>query len=200
MIIRTLTVFERDAVRDFYLALCADDRRRRFCCTLSDETISTYVDGLDFTRHTILGAFNEYAQLIGLAELAIGAEESEMAFAVRLDLRCQWIGTKLMERLLLRARMCGMRKVFVLFLSENTPMRRMAKRAGMLVQTDGGDAYASRELPAPSVEDLNRWFIEEAMAHGGYFSILGIARWGSLVNRSNSIPPQLRKFLDAVAA
>ena len=77
MIIRTLTVFERDAVRNFYLALSTDDRRKRFCCTLSDETISKYVDGLDFTRHTILGAFNEHAQLIGLAELALGVANQD---------------------------------------------------------------------------------------------------------------------------
>ena len=76
MIIRKITAFERDAVKDFYLALPADDRRKRFCCTLSDETISEYVGGLDFTRHTILGAFNEHAQLIGVAELAPGAKES----------------------------------------------------------------------------------------------------------------------------
>ena len=196
MIIRTLTVFERDAVRNFYLALSTDDRRKRFCCTLSDESISKYVDALNFTRHTILGAFNEHAQLIGLAELALGAEESEMAFSVRPDMRCQRIGTKLMERLLLRARMCGIRKVIVMFLSDNTPMRRMAKRAGMLVETDGGEAYASRELLAPSAEELYRWFIEEAIAHSGYFSILGIERWGSLVNQSKSTAPQFRKTLD----
>jgi GNAT superfamily N-acetyltransferase len=198
MIIRTLTVFERDAVRNFYLALSTDDRRKRFCCTVSDESISNYVDGLNFARHTILGAFNEHAQLIGLGELALGAEESEMAFSVRLDMRCQRIATKLMERLLLRARMCGIRKVNVMFLSDNTPVRRMAKRAGMLVETDGGEAYASRELLAPSAEELNRWFIEEAIAQSGYFSILGIARWGSLVNQSQSKAPQLRKTLDAL--
>ena len=76
MIIRKITAFERDAVKDFYLALPADDRRKRFCSTLSDETISKYVGALDFTRHTILGAFNEHAQLIGVAELAPGAKES----------------------------------------------------------------------------------------------------------------------------
>jgi GNAT superfamily N-acetyltransferase len=198
MIIRTLTVFERDAVRNFYLALSTDDRRKRFCCTVSDESISKYVDGLNFTRHTILGAFNEHAQLIGLAELARGAEESEMAFSVRLDMRRQRIATKLMERLLLRARMRGIRKVNVMFLSDNTPVRRMAKRAGMLVETVGGEAYASRELLAPSAEELNRGFIEEAIAQSAYFSILGIERWGSLVNQSKSTAPQFRKTLDAL--
>jgi GNAT superfamily N-acetyltransferase len=138
MIIRPLTVFEREAVRQFYLSLSPDDRRKRFCCTLSDETIFKYVDRLDFSRDTILGAFDEQAQVVGLAELVRGAEESEMAFSVRPDRRGQKIGTRLIERLLLRARMCGVRKVFVMFLSDNIPMRRMANRAGMSVRSVDG--------------------------------------------------------------
>ena len=186
MIIRPLTVFELQAVRNFYLALSPDDRRKRFCCSLSDETISSYVDGLNFTRDTILGAFDEQAQIIGLAELVRGAEAGEMAFSVRPDKRGQKIGTLLMERLLSRARMCGVKKVFVMFLSDNTPMRRMALRAGMSVQTADGESHAARELLPASAQELTRWFLEEGLAHNGYFSTLGLAQWGSLVDHSAS--------------
>jgi len=186
MIIRPLTVFELQAVRNFYLALSPDDRRKRFCCSLSDETISSYVDGLNFTRDTILGAFDEQAQIIGLAELVRGAEAGEMAFSVRPDKRGQRIGTLLMERLLSRARMCSAKKVFVMFLSDNTPMRRMALRAGMSVQTADGESHAARELLPASAQELTRWFLEESLAHSGYFSTLGFAQWGSLADRSAS--------------
>jgi GNAT superfamily N-acetyltransferase len=186
MIIRPLTVFERDAVTSFYLALSPDDRRMRFCCTLSDETISNYAGRLNFTRDTVLGAFDEHAQIVGLAELVTGAKASEMAFSVRPDRRGQKIGTKLMERLLLRARMCGVRKVFVMFISDNTPMRRMAIRAGMSVRSVDGEAHAERELPAACAEELTHWFIQESLSHSGYFSTLGMAEWGSLVDRSAS--------------
>jgi GNAT superfamily N-acetyltransferase len=196
MIIRPLTVFEREAVRNFYLALSPDDRRKRFCCSLSDETISGYVDGLNFTRDTILAAFDEQAQIIGLAELVRGAEASEMAFSVRPDKRGQKIGTLLMERLLSRARMCSAKKVFVMFLSDNTPMRRMALRAGMSVQTADGESHAARELLPASAQELTRWLLEEGLAHNGYFSTLGMAQWGSLVDRSASTT---RKRIGALA-
>ena len=110
MIIRPLTVFEREAVRKFYLSLSPDDRRKRFCCTLSDDTISSYVDRVDFTRDTILGAFDEQAKIIGLAELVRGTAASEMAFSVRPDRRGQKIGTRLIQRLMLHARICGIAK------------------------------------------------------------------------------------------
>jgi GNAT superfamily N-acetyltransferase len=183
MIIRPLTVFEREAVRNFYHALSPDDRRKRFCCSLSDATISDYVDRLDFTRDTILGAFDEHAQIVGLAELVRGAKASEMAFSVRPDRRGQKIGTRLMERLLCRARMFGASRVFVMFLSDNTPMRRMALRAGMSVQTADGESLAARELLPASAQELTRWYLEEGLAHSGYFSTLGMAQWGSLVSR-----------------
>jgi len=184
MIIRPLTLFERENVRNFYLSLSADDRRKRFCCTLSDDTISRYVDRLNFTRDTVLGAFDGHARIVGVAELVRGPKESEMAFSVRPDRRGQKIGTTLIERLLSRARMCGARKVFVMFLSDNTPMRKMALRAGMSVQTADGESYAARELPAPQAEDLTRWLVEESMSHGGYFGTLGVARWASMLDRS----------------
>ena len=196
MIIRPLTVFEREAVRNVYLALSPEDRRKRFCCSLSDATIASYVDRLNFTQDTILGAFDEQAQIIGLAELVRGAEASEMAFSVRPDKRGQKIGTMLMERLLSRARMCGASKVFVIFLSDNTPMRRMALRAGMSVQTADGESHASRELLPASAQELSGWFLEEGLAHSGYFSTLGIAQWGLLVNRSASTT---RKRIGALA-
>jgi GNAT superfamily N-acetyltransferase len=184
MIIRPLSVFEREAVRSFYLALSPEDRRKRFCCSLSDDTISGYVDRLNFSRDTILGAFDEQAELIGLAELVRGAKAGEMAFSVRPDKRGQKIGTLLMQRLLARAMMCGARKVFVIFLADNTPMRRMAGRAGMAISSVDGEAQAERDLPSPSADQLARWYLEESLSHGGYFGTLGIARWSSLVNGS----------------
>lgn len=194
MIIRPLTVFEREAVRAFYLALSPEDRRKRFCCSLSDDTISGYVDRLNFTRDTVLGAFDERACMTGLAELVRGPAASEMAFSVRPDKRGQKIGTRLIEKLVLRARMCGVRKVFVMFLSDNTPMRRMATRAGMALSSADGEAQAQLELAAPSAQELAQWFIEESLSHGGYFGTLGIVHWGALATRSEtaaSPPPEV---------
>lgn len=183
MIIRSLTVSERDAVRNFYLSLCADDRRRRFCCTLSDDTIRSYVDRMDFARDTVLGAFDERAQIIGLAELVRGSDASEMAFSVRADKRGNKIGTTLMQKLLLSARVCGARKVFVMFSPDNTPMRRMASRAGMAVSVVDGEAYAARDLEAASADELARWALEESVASGEYFRNLEYASRSLPANR-----------------
>jgi len=184
MIVRPLTVFERDAVKTFYLALSQDDRRLRFCSMASDATVASYVDRMEFTRATILGAFDPSAHLIGVAELIYGTNEGEMAFAVHADLRNQKIGTSLMERLLIHARMRRTKKAVVMFMSENTPMRRLAVRAGMRVQPDGPECNASMDLQAPLPEEITRWAVEEGFFHSQYFSALMIARYGSLATDS----------------
>ena len=199
MIIKALTVFEREAVKKFYLSLSADDRRKRFCCTLSDDTISSYVDRVDFTRDTVLGAFDEQAQIVGLAELVRGAEASEMAFSVRPDKRGQKIGTKLIQRLLLRASVCGIGKVFVMFIADNTPMRKMAIRAGMELSVVDGEAYAARELQVPSAQELAQWFMQESTSHGEYFGTLGVVGWGSLATQSANSPHEALEALPPAA-
>jgi GNAT superfamily N-acetyltransferase len=196
MLIRPLTVFEREGIRNFYLALSEDDRRLRFCSLASDETVNDYVARLDFAQATVLGLFDARAQIIGLAELVRGVVQSELAFAVRADMRGRKLGTRLMERMLARARICGVRKVHVMFLSEYTPMRKLAIRAGMQMRRDGGETYASLRLEAPRAEELVRWFVEDSFSHGGYFSTLMMARWGSLVDMSIKRP----KGLDAITA
>ena len=190
MIIRALTDFEREAVRKFYLSLSADDRRKRFCSTLTDDTISSYVDRLDFSRNTVLAAFDEQVQIVGLAELVRGEKSSEMAFSVRPDRRGQKIGTKLIQRLILRARICGISKVFVMFLSDNTPMRRMAIRAGMGLSVADGEAYAERELQVPGAQELAQWFVQESASQGEYFRTFGVVGWGSLATPPANSPQE----------
>ncbi len=163
MIIRPLAASERDSIKNFYLAFNTEDRRKRFCCTVSDDAISNYVDGLNLALHLVFGAFGDQAQLIGVAELAPGAKAREMAFSVREDMRSQQVGTRLLERILCHASMRGIRKVFVTFLADNTPMRRMAIRAGMLVQTVSIEAYASRDILPPNADDIRQWAIDEAL-------------------------------------
>ena len=189
MIIRQLTAFERDAVKQFYLALSQEDRRMRFCAIAKDETVGKYVDQMLFTRAKIIGAFDQRARLIGVAELTPGTEESDLSFAVRADMRGQRIGTKLMEKLIIYARLCGIRKVFVLFLWDNTPMRRLAVRAGMKVNGDGLECSAFRELQAPAKVEVSRWLVQDWISHNEYFSALMNARGASLAAESVTTAP-----------
>lgn len=181
MIIKPVAEFERELVRDFYLALPEDDRAMRFCANVSAAVVDRYVEGLDFTGRTILAAYSEKAEMIALAELAPVGDKGELAFAVQANMRRQGVGTRLMERLLGRARMCGLREAFVMFLWENAPMRRLAVRAGMAITCEGSEGYGRRLLERPNGAELARWCVEDIASHGEHFATSMIARGGSLI-------------------
>jgi hypothetical protein len=61
--------------------------------------------------------------------------------------------------------MSGIGKVFVIFPSENTPMRNLARSAAMRETAEGSDTYASRNLLAPTAEELSHWFMQDSVVH-----------------------------------
>jgi len=184
MIVKPVTAVEREQMRRFYLSLAGDDRRMRFCSTASDGVVNGYVDRLDFTGRTILAAYGEEAEIIGLGELAPVGDKGELAFAVRADMRRQGVGTWLMRRLLARARMRGLREAFVMFLWENTPMRRLALRAEMSIACERAESFGSRRLEPATAAELTRWCLEDMVSHGEHFATLMITQYGSLMSES----------------
>lgn len=184
MIVRRVTAIERELVREFYLALSEQDRWMRFCTVTSDGVINQYVDKLRFAQTTILAVHNERAEPIALAELTPVGRVGELAFTVRDDMRGRGIGGRLMAQLLDRARMEGVREVYVMFLSENTPMCRLAMRAGMSIVRESTESRAWKAVEPPTAADLVRLCVEDAVAHGEHFGTLMMARYSAFMNNN----------------
>jgi RimJ/RimL family protein N-acetyltransferase len=132
MIIRELCASERDAVVTFMLDLCERDRTRRFCRPMSDDSIRAYVTAIDWEEAAILGAFDGNARMVGLVELC---DTGEIAVAVAMDHRERGVARKLMLRALLKARVLGKERVMLTCLTENIPMRRLARSVGLTAAT-----------------------------------------------------------------
>ncbi len=141
MIIRELCASERDAVVTFMLDLCERDRTRRFCRPMSDDSIRAYVTAIDWEEAAILGAFDGGAGMVGLVELC---DNGEIAVAVAMDHRERGVARKLMLRALLKARVLGKERVMLTCLTENIPMRRLARSVGLTAATH--TFAAEREL------------------------------------------------------
>lgn len=184
MIVRPVTAIERELVREFYLALSEQDRWMRFCTLASDGVINRYVDRLRFEQTTILAVHDDDAETIALAELTPVGSAGELAFLVREDMRRRGIGGRLMARLLSRARMEGLRAVYVMFLSENTPMCRLAVQAAMTITRESTESRGWKALEPPTAADLVRFCVEDAVAHGEHFGTLMMARYGAFMNNN----------------
>lgn len=194
MIIRRVTALERELVREFYLGLSQEDRSKRFFSAVSDAVVNRYVDQMRLDETTVVAAHDGTTEPIAMAELAPVADAGELAFAVRAEMRQQGVATLLMSRLVDRARMCGLRAVYVMFLSENTPMRRLATRGGMYITRDGTECRGWRPLKPPTGAELARWCIDDAVSHGEHLATLIIAQCGAVMNngmKASTLPLEL---------
>jgi GNAT superfamily N-acetyltransferase len=129
-----------------FLALSPADRRLRFGRPIAESVIASYVDGIDFTRDTILGV-RDQSRLVGVAHLAFDSDPAEVGLSVLPEYRKRGIASALFGSALARAR-SYVRGIYMLFPAINTPILRIARRFGMAVRYRGGDAEARLEVRA----------------------------------------------------
>ena len=131
MMIRELILEERDVVSALLLMLSDKDRFWRFCRPMTDQAVLAYAHKLDWQDTIVFGAFDSQIRLVGIAELCDLGEAAEIAVTVRRSSRRRGVGAALMDLAMLKAKMLGKRKVALTCLSQNMPMRRLARRAGL---------------------------------------------------------------------
>ncbi|OIQ80051.1 acetyltransferase (GNAT) family protein [mine drainage metagenome] len=160
--IRPLGAGERDALRAHFVALEAADRYLRFGYAASDEQVLAYVDGIDFTRDEIYGVFNRKLELIAAAHLAVAADgRAEFGVSVLPSARGKGIGTRLFERAAMHARNRGIECMTMQCLTQNAPMVRIARRAGMQVHVCGGETEGVLRVPHGSLlSHLDEWLAD----------------------------------------
>jgi len=145
--IRELWPSERPALYEHFLALARDDRRLRFGAPLSDHTVRDYVSRIDFEQDVLFGVLDEELRLLGVAHVARSPAFAEFGVSVLDGFRRRGIGGALLARAHLRARNWGVGALFMHCLTENAAMMRLARRQGMDIVTEAGEADAWLRLP-----------------------------------------------------
>ncbi len=147
--VRSLAERHRPRILAHLLALPAHDRYLRFGYAASDAQVARYTDLIDFSQDEVFGIFNRRLELIAQAHLAAlpGSMQAEFAVSVLPKARGRGYGGRLFEHAVLHARNRNVDTLLVHALNENTPMLRIARRAGATVEREGGDALAKLRLP-----------------------------------------------------
>jgi len=202
--IRPLAARHRKRITGHLLALSADDRYLRFGYTATDEQIRQYVQRLDFNHDEVLGVFNRRLDLVAMAHLAYSPAPqrpgqpamAEFGVSVSSSVRGRGLGQRLFDRASLHARNRGIETLFIHALSENTPMLRIARKAGATVERSGGESEAWLRLPTDTMtshvdEALERHLAEvdfELKRH-----MRQLRRLRDFVRRITSRSPRLHK-------
>ncbi len=169
--IRALTTRHRRRIAEHILGLTTHDRYLRFGYVATDEQVNKYVDGLDFKRDEIYGIFNRRLQLIAMTHLAISTDPknpscAEFGVSVNSEARGKGLGTALLERAILHARAENIDMLFIHALSENAAMLKIARKAGAVVESFGGEVEAHLQLPTQDFSERVESAVKDAVENG----------------------------------
>jgi GNAT superfamily N-acetyltransferase len=142
ILVRELSRLERGALERHLLALGAEDRRLRFGFALRDASISAYIARIDFERDAAFAIFDDELSLVGAAHLAREPGHAELGVSVLPGHRGRGCGGALLARAHQRARNWGVRSLFMHCLSENAAMMHLARKQGVAIVAEAGEADA----------------------------------------------------------
>ena len=167
----------RTAYREHLVALDAEDRRLRFGVPQSSAAIAAYVERINFDSDSLFGVHGEALALDGAAHLALGPGFAELGISVHPQARGKGIGGALMNRATEFARNRSIMRVYVYCLAENLAMIRLARRTGMRVVVQSGDADAHILLPAATPLSVTSEFVVECVALLDYTLRTNVETW-----------------------
>jgi RimJ/RimL family protein N-acetyltransferase len=177
VLVKQLEERDRRRMLNHFLALDNRDRLLRFGTVLPDELVTAYVEKIDFSRDTVYGVYNRVFKLVGVCHLAFAPKEAlptpvhttkdkvaEFGVSVSRSARGLGIGTKLFERAAIHCRNSDVDTLYMHCLSSNQTMMHIAKKAGMEIEREYGEADAYLRLLPPNPASVLQEAIEEQFA------------------------------------
>lgn len=182
--VRVKELSERDRRRLLmhFLAFDDNDRLLRFGAVLPDELITRYVQRLDFSRDAVFGVYDDNLILIGVGHLAFVPKEAmpaisgatlkarvgEFGVSVSAQVRGRGVGSRLFERAAIHCRNEDVDTLYMHCLAINQTMMHIARKAGMEIHRDYGEADAYLKLAPANPGSMLREAFEEQFASFDY--------------------------------
>jgi GNAT superfamily N-acetyltransferase len=175
IMVKQLAERDRRRVLKHFMALDDSDRLLRFGTVVPDELVAAYVNKIDFARDTVYGVYNKVFRLVAVGHLAfapkaqLGAvtdkeKVAEFGVSVSASARGLGMGSKLFERAAIHCRNSDVDTLYMQCLTSNQTMMHIAKKAGMQIKREYGEADAHLRLLPPSPGTVLQEAIEEQFA------------------------------------
>lgn len=174
VLVKELSERDRRRVLRHLLALDSNDRLLRFGSMIPDEQIAVYVGKIDCSRDIVFGVVNNVFQLVGMGHLAFASADgrksttkeqvAEFGVSVSKSARGQGVGTRLFQRAATHCRNTDVDTLYMQCLTSNQTMMHIARKAGMRIKREYGEADAHLELLPPSPGSVMAEALEEQFA------------------------------------
>lgn len=178
VLVKQLHERDRRRVLRHFLALERGDRILRFGSMLSDERVADYVSKINFSRDVVYGVYNRAFRLVAVGHLAFGPKQespaknadtsketvAEFGVSVARSMRGMGVGSKMFRRAAIHCRNNDVDVLYMHCLTSNQVMMHIAKKAGMAIERDYGEADAYLKLLPPSPSSVLQEAVEEQFA------------------------------------
>ena len=178
VIVKQLEERDRRRMLRHFMELDSSDRLLRFGTILPDEQVQAYVERIDFARDTVYGVYNQVFKLVAVGHLAFTANPAavtdrfatdkarvaEFGVSVSRSARGLGIGSKLFERAAIHCRNGDIDTLYMHCLASNQTMMHIAKKAGMEILRDHGEADAYLRLLPSNPASVLQEALEEQVA------------------------------------
>lgn len=176
--VKELSERDRRGLLMHFLSLNANDRALRFGAAISDDMVTRYVQMLDFARDSVFGVYDDDLELVGVGHLAFVPREAipvlreatakvlvaEFGVSVLAQARGQGVGSKLFERAAIHCRNHDVDTLTMQCLASNQLMMHIARKAGMEIHCEYGEANAFLKLTPPDPGSVMQEALEEQIA------------------------------------
>ncbi len=178
VLVKELRERDRRRMVKHFLGLENRDRLLRFGSMLPDEQVAAYVNRIDFSRDMVFGVYNRVFKLVAVGHLAFAPRDeshgavavtekervAEFGVSVSKSARGMGVGSKLFERAAIHCRNNDVDTLYMHCLSSNATMMHIAKKAGMEIHRDHGEADAYLKLLPANPASMLQEALDEQFA------------------------------------
>jgi GNAT superfamily N-acetyltransferase len=162
--VQRLTEASRPGLERHFLSLEAEDVRLRFGAKIAPAAIASYVARIDFDVDAVLGVHDESLSIIGVAHVAFTGGLAELGVSVLSGHRGDGIGTALLARAADHVRNRFVTRLFMHCLAENAAMLHIARKLGMTICVNTGEADAFLKLQPADPASVAGEFVNQRLA------------------------------------
>lgn len=101
-------------------------------------------------KHIIFAIENSDLEVVGIGHISLEDEPAELAFSVLKECQGQGMGDALMKRTVEYCQNHNIKTGCMVCLGSNDKIKSLARKHGVLVKTEHGDASAEVAIPAPN--------------------------------------------------
>jgi RimJ/RimL family protein N-acetyltransferase len=162
--VQRLAETSRPQLLPHFLSLDPEDVRLRFGVPISGEAIARYVERIDFDTDAVFGVHDDELALAGIAHVGFTEDLAELGVSVLPAHRGRGVGTALLARAADHVRNRFVTRLFMHCLAENAAMLHVARKLGMTICVDSGEADAFLKLRPADPVSVTGEFVEQRLA------------------------------------